>query len=78
MERICAHCGLQMTSDMANTVKEMVKTDRNLKWQRFESHVLAQIIPELQDEMERHGYEIPAEIAQVIKADRYVSVGQLI
>ena len=78
MKRICDHCGLQMTSDMANTVKQMVKTDRNLKWQRFESHVLAQIIPELYDEMERHGYEIPAEIAQVIKADRYASVGQLI
>jgi len=78
MERICAHCSLQMTSDMANTVKEMVKTDRNLKWQRFETPVLAQIIPELYDEMERHGYEIPAEIAQVIKTDRYVSVGQLI
>ena len=44
-----------------------MKTDRNLKWQRFEPHVLAQIIPELYDEMERHGYEIPAEIAQVTR-----------
>lgn len=70
MERICTHCGLQMTNDMAKTVKETVKTDRNLKWQRFEPHVLAQIIPELYEEMERHGYEIPEEISQVIPAQR--------
>lgn len=31
LERICAHCGLQMTNDMAKTVKEMVTSDRNLK-----------------------------------------------
>ena len=68
MERIFAHCGLQMTDDMTKTVKEMVKTDRILKWQRFEPHVLARIIPELCDEMERHGYEIPVEISQVIEA----------
>lgn len=70
MERICAHCGLQMTDDLAKTVKEMVKTDRTLKWQRFEPHVLAQILPELYEEMERHGYEIPAEIAQAFPAYR--------
>ena len=62
MERICAHCGLQMTNDMAKGVKEMVKSDRKLKWQRFDPHDLARIMPELCDEMERYGYEIPAEI----------------
>jgi hypothetical protein len=66
VERICAHCGLQMTDDMAKTVKGMVKADRNLKWQRFDPHDLARIIPELRDEMERHGYEIPAQIAEAI------------
>ncbi|HEU0295013.1 MAG TPA: sulfotransferase [Anaerolineales bacterium] len=68
MERICAHCGLQMTDEMAKTVKETVKTDRKLKWQRFEPDVLARILPELCDEMERHGYEIPVEISHVIEA----------
>jgi hypothetical protein len=68
MERICAHCGLQMTDDMAKIVKETVKTDRKLKWQRFEPHVLARIIPELSAEMQRNGYEIPAEIAQAVEA----------
>jgi hypothetical protein len=68
MERICAHCGLQMTDEMAKTVRETVKTDRKLKWQRFEPHVLARIIPELRDEMKRTGYEIPVEISQVAAA----------
>ncbi len=67
MERICSHCGLQMTTDMAKTVKETVKTDRKLKWQRFSSHDLARIIPELCDEMERNGYEVPSEVAQAIE-----------
>ena len=68
MERICAHCGLQMTDDMAKTVKETVKTDRRLKWQRFDPHVLARIVPEHSDEMERNGYEIPAEVAQAVES----------
>jgi len=68
MERICAHCGLQMTNEMAKTVKEVVKGDRKHKWQRFEPHVLARIIPELYDEMGRHSYEILAEIARAVEA----------
>ena len=68
MEHNCAHCGLQMTGDMAKTAREVVKTDRKLKWQRFEPHVLARIVPELHDEMQRHGYEIPAEIAEAAEA----------
>jgi hypothetical protein len=71
MERICAHCGLQMTDDMVKTVRETVKTDRRLKWQRFEPHILARIIPELFDEMERNGYEIPAEISQVVESQQH-------
>lgn len=65
-ERICAHCGLEMTNDMAKAVKEMVKSDRKLKWQRFDPHDLARIMPELYDEMGRYGYEIPEEIIQSI------------
>lgn len=68
MERICAHCGLRMTDDMVKTVKEIVKTDRILKWQRFEPQILARIIPELYEEMQRHSYEIPTELAQAVEA----------
>jgi hypothetical protein len=67
LERICAHCGLVMTHDMVNATREMVKSDRKIKWQRFNPHDLAKIIPELSGEMQRHGYEIPAEIAQSIE-----------
>lgn len=70
MEQICAHCGLQLTDDMMRIIREMVKTDRNLKWQRFEPHVLAQIIPELYNEMKQHGYEIPQEILQAVEHDQ--------
>jgi hypothetical protein len=66
MERICAHSGLQMTNDVAKAVKEMVKSDRNLKWQRFDPQDLARIIPEIREEMQRYGYEIPGEIAQAV------------
>lgn len=64
LERICAHCGLQMTAEMAAMVRDMVKTDRTLKWQRFDPRDLARIMPELADGMDRNGYEIPAEVAE--------------
>lgn len=66
LERICAHCGLAINREMMDAAKSMVKTDRKLKWQRFDSRDLARIIPEIKDEMQRHGYEIPLEIAQSI------------
>jgi hypothetical protein len=70
LERICAHCGLEMNIGMVNAAQEMVKSDRKLKWQRFNPHDLARIIPEISDEMARHGYEIPVEIAQSIENQR--------
>jgi hypothetical protein len=68
LERICAHVGLEMTQEMVAAAKEWVKADRQLKWQRFDPCDLARIIPEIHDEMQRHGYEIPAEIAQAIQS----------
>lgn len=66
LERICAHCGLEMSNNMAETVSGMVRSDRKLKWQRFDPNHLARIVPELYNEMERHGYVIPVEIAQAV------------
>ena len=66
LERICAHCKLELTDDMVKAAKGTVKSDRKLKWQRFDPHDLARIIPEISGEMQRHGYEIPMEITQVI------------
>jgi hypothetical protein len=67
LERICAHCGLEMSSDMEKATREMVKSDRKAKWQRFDPQDLARIIPEISGEMRRHGYEIPTEITQSIE-----------
>jgi len=64
MERICAHCGLEMTTRMVTAANEWVKSDRQDKWRRFEPRDLARILPEISDEMERHGYETPPEIAR--------------
>jgi hypothetical protein len=53
-----------MTGHVINAAKELVKSDRGQKWRRFEPRDLARILPEIEGEMRRHGYEIPAEIAQ--------------
>jgi hypothetical protein len=63
LERISEHCGLEMTSDMVNAAKEWVKSDRQEKWHRFDPKDLARILPEINSEMQRHGYEIPEEIS---------------
>ena len=62
LQQICDHCGLEMSEDFARQVQEMVKTDRKLKWQRFQPHELARIMPELLSEMQRAGYSIPADV----------------
>ena len=49
LHRICDHCGLEMTTELARQVQEMVKTDRKLKWQRFDPGELARIMPELKE-----------------------------
>ncbi len=64
LERICTYCGLEMTNEMMAGALGLVKSDRQHKWRRFEPQNLARIIPEIEDEMRRHGYEIPAEIAR--------------
>jgi hypothetical protein len=71
VERICAHCGLEMTTKMVRAANEWVKSDRQDKWRRFDPRDLARILPEIEDEMQRHGYEVPLEIAQAIGNLRY-------
>ncbi|MEZ4869905.1 MAG: sulfotransferase [Caldilineaceae bacterium] len=70
LERICAHAGLTMTDAMVKAAKEWVKPDRQLKWQRFDPRDLARILPELEEEMQRHGYVVPDEIAEAIEKVR--------
>ncbi|HHY87787.1 MAG TPA: sulfotransferase [Chloroflexi bacterium] len=63
VERICAHCGLDMHPAVAQAAREMVHADRQNKWRRLDPADLARVLPEIEEEMIRHGYEIPAEIA---------------
>jgi hypothetical protein len=66
LERICAHSGLEMTAEMVKAAQESVDRDRQLKWRRFESSELSRIVPEIEAEMRRHGYELPPEIARCV------------
>jgi hypothetical protein len=63
---ICAHCGLEMTDEMARTARESVGAGRQMKWRRFEPEELARLLPMIRTEMERHGYEVPREIAEAV------------
>lgn len=65
LERICVHCALDMTPDMVRAAHEKVYSDRRFKWRRFDPRDLARLLPEIREEMERHGYEVPPEIARV-------------
>jgi hypothetical protein len=67
MERICAHAGLRMTDEIVKAATDSVKSDRQQKWGRFDPLVLGQIMTEITGEMERHGYELPAEIATALR-----------
>jgi len=68
LERICAHCGLAMTTEMVTAARANVAPDRTRKWQRLDPQDLARVIPELREEMQRHGYEVPDEL-QLASAD---------
>jgi hypothetical protein len=67
LQRICAHCGLAMTDDMVEYARATVRTDRHDKWRRFDARQLAAILPEVEQQMVRNGYEIPEEIARLAR-----------
>lgn len=62
MRRIYAHVGLEMSDDLAAYIRDEVRADRNLKWQRFEPETLEAIIPEVEGAMRHNGYELPSAL----------------
>ena len=74
-EQICEHCGLEMTDEIVQAANASVKADRLDKWQRFDPQELARILPEIKDEMLRHGYEIPGEIGDAVGKIRSAMTG---
>ena len=69
LERICAHCNIDLTDEIVNAARTMIRSDRQHKWRRFDPDALAKILPEILDEMERHGYGIPPEISHAVEPD---------
>jgi hypothetical protein len=53
------HCGLTCDDRIVRSAKEMVDPGRQQKWLRLDPAELKAIMPEIQDEMDRYGYEIP-------------------
>lgn len=64
MERVCDHCGIALTDGMKKFAREKVRADLQEKWRRFDPQALARVLPEIEGEMTRHGYEVPPEIAE--------------
>jgi hypothetical protein len=62
LERICSHCGIELTDEMVSYASETVRADRQVKWQRFDKDLLAEVLPEFADQMRLNGYEIPDDI----------------
>jgi hypothetical protein len=57
--RIYDHCGLDYNDDMLRMANEMVDPGRQEKWLRLDRQQLKTILPEIQEEMEYCGYELP-------------------
>lgn len=63
--RVLDHQGLEMTPGLADRVAELVDPGRQTKWKRLDPGVFERVIPILREDMERHGYAIPEELAGV-------------
>jgi hypothetical protein len=56
------HCGLVCDGRIVQAATEMVDPGRQQKWLRLDPAELKAIMPEIQEEMDRYGYEIPAPL----------------
>ena len=59
LRRVYSHCGLSCDDAILRTAREMIDPGRQEKWLRFNREDLRAIVPEIKDEMEFYGYEIP-------------------
>lgn len=59
LKRIFDHCDLACNDSILEAAKGMVDPGRQEKWTRMDQDELRAIIPEIRDEMEVYGYEIP-------------------
>jgi hypothetical protein len=47
---------------MYRMAQDVVDPARQDKWRRFDREELKAVLPELEEEMKRHGYAVPAEL----------------
>ena len=59
---ICAHCGLEVTTEMIEMAKEIIDPNRQQKWERFDRDTLRSLVTELEAEMERQDYQVPPQL----------------
>jgi hypothetical protein len=62
LRRIYDHCGLTCDESIVGAAKEMVDPGRQEKWRRFPPDELRAILPEVREEMEFCGYEVPSPL----------------
>lgn len=63
-DRVLAHFGLSMTTELAKTVDSVVDKGRQGKWRRLDRKTLGLCLPILAQEMARHGYEVPPDLRE--------------
>jgi hypothetical protein len=59
---MCAHVGIDPPAAAVEKVAQSADTSRQGKWKRLDPAAIAAILPHVQDEMARHGYETPADL----------------
>lgn len=59
LRRAFEHCELNYDDSVIRAAREMIDPGRQEKWLRLDHDELREIIPEIRDEMEAYGYEIP-------------------
>ncbi len=64
LQRVFDHCRLDCTDEILAAARKMVDPGRQRKWLRLDREALRGIVPELEDEMARYGYEVPRQLLE--------------
>lgn len=62
---ILEHFDLEMTPELQRALEEKVDPNRRNKWRRFKPEVIKRVLPIIESEMKRHGYEPPADLDEL-------------
>lgn len=61
-DRMMQHFDLDFPVELADLIRERVDPNRREKWKRLDPRVIAECLPILEPEMQRHGYTVPEEL----------------